>query len=172
MRKLLLWMATMCVGGATLMIGMLMLTGDGSVFFAGVVLWLLALAIGLALSAPAFLDPPDDGGGVWSFRVPLPLWLFLTLMKLTSWVGFMVLLGSWMLIFQFWNSRNSGRRPQFSGAAGAQPSNPQQYVPQQPSLPPASWQSDPTGRFLRRYWDGTRWTDQVTTGTAFAVDPL
>jgi len=31
---------------------------------------------------------------------------------------------------------------------------------------PANWYEDPTGRFERRYWDGTAWTDHVwSTGT-------
>ena len=41
--------------------------------------------------------------------------------------------------------------------------------------PEAGWYADPGGTFEQRYWDGTRWTDEVMTGgrqsrrTAFAV---
>jgi hypothetical protein len=41
----------------------------------------------------------------------------------------------------------------------------------QPSAP-AAWQPDPTGRFEYRYWDGTQWTDQVSTGGAQQTDPV
>ncbi len=61
MRKLLLWMATMCVGGATFVCGLVVLSGSASAFFAGFVLWVLALAFGLALSAPAFMDRRTTG---------------------------------------------------------------------------------------------------------------
>ncbi len=32
------------------------------------------------------------------------------------------------------------------------------------------WATDPTGRFERRYWDGLRWTEHVTTGTTTDTD--
>ena len=44
--------------------------------------------------------------------------------------------------------------------------------PPPPVLPPASWQQDPTGRYASRYWDGTRWTDHVSDGSATTSDPL
>jgi hypothetical protein len=36
----------------------------------------------------------------------------------------------------------------------------------------ASWYPDPTGRHEQRYWDGTRWTDHVSTGGQTKVDAL
>lgn len=37
---------------------------------------------------------------------------------------------------------------------------------------PLGWYSDPTGRFLYRYWDGASWTEQVSNGGAHSgTDP-
>lgn len=36
----------------------------------------------------------------------------------------------------------------------------------------AGWFHDPYGRFEQRYWDGTAWTEHVSTGGAQSVDPL
>jgi hypothetical protein len=43
---------------------------------------------------------------------------------------------------------------------------PAQSPPQpamQPASPPAGWYPDPSGAHGRRYWDGTRWTEEVTS---------
>jgi hypothetical protein len=34
------------------------------------------------------------------------------------------------------------------------------------------WQGDPTGRHEHRYWDGARWTDQVSDGGVTGTDPV
>jgi len=34
------------------------------------------------------------------------------------------------------------------------------------------WYLDPTNRHERRYWDGSRWTDQVRDGSTIATDPV
>ncbi len=34
------------------------------------------------------------------------------------------------------------------------------------------WLSDPTGRYELRYWDGSEWTVNVSTGSAQSIDPL
>jgi hypothetical protein len=36
----------------------------------------------------------------------------------------------------------------------------------------AGWFSDPYGRFEQRYWNGTSWTEHVSTGGSQSVDPL
>ncbi|GIF06924.1 DUF2510 domain-containing protein [Actinoplanes siamensis] len=202
MRKFLLWLATMWVGMITFVVVFTTLIGASSgagTFLGSLVLWLFALAGGIALSAPAFLNPPDDNGGVWYFRLPLPLWMFLMMMKLMSWIGFQVLLGAWILIFKVRDDRQNKRLPAFSNGAqqpGAQqpPFAQQPPVAQQPPFaqqpqfapgpqpgagpqpppagPPASWQADPTGRFRHRWWDGARWTDRVANGTTQTTDPL
>lgn len=153
MRKFLLWLGTVWVGMATIVAvftTMIAAGGSGStgandvstggVLFSGIVLWLFALAGGLALSAPAFLRPPDGGGGIWAFSLPLPIWMFLLLLKLASWIGFYILLGVWMLIFRLWNNRQGNQLPSFAGApqkfGGPQPyasqgfPGPQPYAPQ------------------------------------------
>jgi hypothetical protein len=37
---------------------------------------------------------------------------------------------------------------------------------------PARWEADPYGRFEKRYWDGTRWTEHVSTKGSTSVDPV
>jgi len=39
-----------------------------------------------------------------------------------------------------------------------------------PTVRPAEWLPDPTGRHELRYWDGTRWTDHVSTRGETAWD--
>jgi hypothetical protein len=45
--------------------------------------------------------------------------------------------------------------------------------PAAPTAPPAAagWAADPFGRHQWRYWDGTRWTDQVADGSTQSSDP-
>jgi hypothetical protein len=40
-----------------------------------------------------------------------------------------------------------------------------------PVATPAGWHRDPHGRHEMRYWDGTRWTEHVSTGGRTALDP-
>jgi uncharacterized protein YxjI len=40
------------------------------------------------------------------------------------------------------------------------------------STTPANWYPDPTGRHQLRYWDGTNWTEHVSTNGATSTDPL
>ena len=37
---------------------------------------------------------------------------------------------------------------------------------------PAGWQPDPTGRHEHRYWDGTTWTDNVSSAGVASTDPV
>lgn len=39
-----------------------------------------------------------------------------------------------------------------------------------PPAPAPAWNADPTGRFERRFWDGLRWTQHVTSGGATSID--
>lgn len=36
---------------------------------------------------------------------------------------------------------------------------------------PANWYKDPSGRFELRYWNGTGWTEHVSTGGSQSIDP-
>lgn len=48
-------------------------------------------------------------------------------------------------------------------------------MPAQPAAAaavPASWLPDPAGRHEQRYWDGSRWTEHVSTGGTASVDPI
>lgn len=38
--------------------------------------------------------------------------------------------------------------------------------------PPAEWYTDPTGRFERRYWSGSAWTEHVLARGVQGIDPL
>lgn len=40
-----------------------------------------------------------------------------------------------------------------------------------PAAPPADWYPDPFGRYERRYWGGSEWTEHVASGGRQAVDP-
>jgi|GEM_PF-2427592 len=37
---------------------------------------------------------------------------------------------------------------------------------------PARWEADPYGRFEKRYWDGTRWTEHVSSKGSAILDPI
>lgn len=45
-------------------------------------------------------------------------------------------------------------------------------APAQPAESPAGWHADPSGRHHHRWWDGTRWTDAVSTNGTTSTDPL
>lgn len=58
----------------------------------------------------------------------------------------------------------------------------QQYAPQPTYQPqpvaaaatpavPAGWYGDPAGRFELRYWDGSTWTEHVSTGGVQSTNP-
>lgn len=36
----------------------------------------------------------------------------------------------------------------------------------------SGWYADPSGRHLYRYWDGSRWSNQISDGKASAIDPI
>jgi uncharacterized protein YxjI len=40
------------------------------------------------------------------------------------------------------------------------------------SSTPANWYPDPMGRYQVRYWDGTNWTEHVSTNGVTALDPI
>jgi len=36
---------------------------------------------------------------------------------------------------------------------------------------PSGWYTDPTSQYVYRYWNGTQWTDQVSSGGNTSTDP-
>jgi hypothetical protein len=50
--------------------------------------------------------------------------------------------------------------------------SPVEAEPAPVALPAAAWYPDPTGRFELRYWDGTRWTEHVSTADPGSSDAL
>jgi hypothetical protein len=36
---------------------------------------------------------------------------------------------------------------------------------------PDGWYDDPTNQYMYRYWNGTQWTDQVSSGGTTSTDP-
>jgi Protein of unknown function (DUF2510) len=58
-----------------------------------------------------------------------------------------------------------------SAAAAPPPPSPAAPPPPPAAAVPAGWFVDPHGRHEHRWWDGTRWTDQVSTGGLRALDP-
>ena len=49
---------------------------------------------------------------------------------------------------------------------------PTAIAPQTPPAAPAHWAVDPTGRYEHRYWDGSQWTEHVSTQGKQSTDPL
>jgi len=63
---------------------------------------------------------------------------------------------------------SAGAGPVPDGPPGAVPSVPPPTSP----VTPARWAPDPRGRHELRYWDGQRWTDDVSDSGRTGVDPL
>jgi hypothetical protein len=57
----------------------------------------------------------------------------------------------------------------FPPAAPPAPSAP---VPAAPSAPPAGWHPDPSRRHEQRYWNGSAWTEHVSSRGVSGIDPL
>ena len=66
----------------------------------------------------------------------------------------------------------AGTAPQGPVAPWGTPISPRaQGLAFPPSTAPG-WYVDPTERHFVRYWDGARWTDQVSTGGVQSIDPI
>lgn len=68
-------------------------------------------------------------------------------------------------------------RPAPAAAPPAAPTATTATAPTAPSAPPTAppvapgWAADPYGRHQWRYWDGSRWSDQVADGSTQSTDP-
>lgn len=56
--------------------------------------------------------------------------------------------------------------------SAAQPAVEVATAPAAPSLPPAAWYPDPSGRYQYRYWDGASWGPYVATNGQTYFDPI
>jgi hypothetical protein len=61
--------------------------------------------------------------------------------------------------------------PQVAPAV-APPMAPPIAPPVQAAGAPPAWLADPRGRHQLRYWDGTKWTDDVSDNGAVSKDPV
>lgn len=59
-----------------------------------------------------------------------------------------------------------------SAGPSARPPTPPYLPPPGTVGPPSGWHPDPVGRFELRYWDGTRWTEHVSTAGVPETDRL
>lgn len=57
-----------------------------------------------------------------------------------------------------------------SAKADPEPAAPISTPAPPPPMKPAGWMPDPTGRHEHRYWDGSRWTEHVTTAGEQSTD--
>src|SRR4051812_11902378 len=77
MRSFLYWIARMIVGVATISLAVTLFGGaPGAVLGSAVVFWIVALLIGMVLSAPYAVAPPGTSMG-FSFSLPIVAWIFL-----------------------------------------------------------------------------------------------
>lgn len=75
---------------------------------------------------------------------------------------------------------SGGLKPPAASSAdpvSTEPAAPAQTAPSSAVTPlppgaPAAWQADPTGRHEMRYWDGNRWTDDVSDAGTVSKDPV
>ena len=73
-------------------------------------------------------------------------------------IGFLSLL---LCVVLFLIAQRTTRLPSVSATVPAAPAG----------GPPPGWFPDPSGRYERRYWDGSGWTAQVATGETVTSDP-
>lgn len=59
-----------------------------------------------------------------------------------------------------------------AGAPAVAPGGPAPVAVAASAGAPAGWMPDPSGRFEQRYWDGTAWTENVSTGGVTSADPI
>jgi Protein of unknown function (DUF2510) len=185
MRRFLLFLGSLGVGMAGLiLLSTFVLPGSAGAglpsdahnqaIAGGVIVFVIALAVGLLLSAPFVLRPPDTNG-FWSITLPIYLALMLLLIRLIAFAGYLVLCAIWWMVFRIFPRPAppvfQTYPPRPVGYPGPVPAYPQ--VPAGPGqIAPASWQRDPTGRYPMRYWNGTEWTDRVANGSMVTTDAI
>ncbi|MEU8006220.1 DUF2510 domain-containing protein [Catellatospora sp. NPDC049111] len=185
MRRFLMVLGSYCMGFASLLIlfGIVNLNSapspsayrsshpplsTGESIFAMVTVYLIALVLGMALSAPYAIDPPDtrvDFGCLVPIVFLPVIWAF----KLIDLIGFLQLKLYWWLLSLLWNRV---RPLSWQQPPPQQVHAPQVHLPQQTGPVGPSWQNDPTGRYMQRYWNGHAWTEHVANAGVVMTDPL
>ena len=159
MRRLLLTIASFVVGLMTVCLIFAAFTMGWQSLFGFLILWAAALLVGIVLSAPFFLRPPEDQlETYWS--LPLTFWIVAQAVKVINWVGWTVLRGSWYVLHL---ALPGGGRVDADLAPVPLPAT---------AATSASWLPDPTRRFQLRYWDGNQWTDHVSSNGVQSTDTV
>jgi hypothetical protein len=149
----------------------------------------LVLAVGLvfALRVPF---PPDARGASTARLVLLGTIILSAVVALCAFIGIIGTIGLSSDVFEVTIPEKIGEIMELLGggavavAAGLLALRGQSLVPApvRTPAPPATaptaaapggpgWGADPFGRHQWRYWDGTRWTDQVADGSTQGTDP-
>jgi Protein of unknown function (DUF2510) len=147
---------------------------------------LLAVGLVLALRLPF---PPDERGAATARMVLLGAIVLGAVIALCAFIGIIGTIGLSSDTFQVTGPEKLGEILELLGgatiaAAGAllalraQSVVPAPVRPVRAPAPPATpapgspgWAGDPFGRHQWRYWDGTRWTEQVADGSTQSTDP-
>lgn len=108
---------------------------------------LLAIAVVVAVVAYRMSESFKRANGVTPWRIPSFVWAL---------IGFLSLLLCAVLMF----IAQRTTKPVVGGGA-----------PSVAALGPG-WHPDPSGRHQFRYWDGSRWTEQVSTQGVAGTDPV
>ncbi|MEV4417018.1 DUF2510 domain-containing protein [Catellatospora sp. NPDC049609] len=186
MRRFLMVLGSYCLGFASILVvfGIVYLNRDaspvayrssvpplstGESIIAMFAVYLIALVLGMALSAPYAIDPPDTQI-VFGWLVPIVFVPVIWAFKLVDLIGYLQLKFCWWLLSLLWHRVRPLARQQPSPPA---PYGPGPYsVPQQAGPVGPSWQRDPSGRYPQRYWNGQAWTEHVANAGVVMNDPL
>jgi hypothetical protein len=109
--RLLLSLATMWVGLVTIVGAITLVFGSFFGFLSFLLGWLLAMAFGVLLSAPYFVNPPENANEIKLWIPGLQLPVIPYIFKTLSWTGWWVLRGIWWLIHRGWDKREAGATP-------------------------------------------------------------
>jgi hypothetical protein len=110
MRRMLASLASLWVGTvAIIAVISLLFLGFVSVIVTLIVGWIPAVLVGVVVSAPYFVRPPEDlrRADLWTppIEQPVVTWVF----RAVSRTGWVVLCGAWWLIYRVWDPRSTTR---------------------------------------------------------------
>lgn len=105
MRKFLLSAGSLLLGTVTAVCALRVVASPGTAPIVTLALaWLAALAGGMLLSGPFFVNPPGRVA-VWNVRASGVVRALLLVVRAVSWCGTMLLWGFWELVFLAWDPR-------------------------------------------------------------------